>query len=191
MTRSKSSASRVFGGEAGKLPEGLELVEADARDPRSLAAALAFPSGGNGNSEGVAAVACCTGTTAFPSKRWQGDNGPRQTDEVGTRNLVEAAKEGSGPALKRFVLVSSAGVLVSCFFFSFLFSRAKIVFSFDSFRKNAHKKKKKKKKKKKNSVPTSSLTASSTSSPSSPAKRPPRITSAPPASLSPSSARGG
>lgn len=113
MTRSKSSASHVFGGPTGKLPEGLELVEADARDPRSLAAA--FGAGGGGDDGGIAAVACCTGTTAFPSKRWQGDNGPRQTDEVGTRNLVEAAKKNGGKAgaLKRFVLVSSAGVLVS------------------------------------------------------------------------------
>ena len=104
MTRSKTSASRVFGGPAGKLPEGLELVEADARDPRSLSAALPQ----------VAAVACCTGTTAFPSQRWKGDNGPKQTDEVGTRNLVEAAKkQEGGAALKRFVLVSSAGVLRS------------------------------------------------------------------------------
>lgn len=113
MTRSKSSASRVFGGPTGKLPEGLELVEADARVPRSLAAA--FEAGGGSDDGGIAAVACCTGTTAFPSKRWQGDNGPRQTDEVGTRNLVEAAKKNGGKvgALKRFVLVSSAGVLVS------------------------------------------------------------------------------
>lgn len=114
MTRSKNSASRVFGGPAAKLPEGLELVEADARDPRSLAAAFSFEGSERGR---VAAVACCTGTTAFPSKRWQGDNGPKQTDEVGTRNLVEAAKS-EGEALKRFVLVSSAGVLVRRDFFS-------------------------------------------------------------------------
>ena len=113
MTRSKSSASRVFVGDSGKLPEGLELVEADARNPESLAAAFA----GKSADDSVAAVACCTGTTAFPSKRWLGDNGPRQTDEVGTRNLVEMAKRvgggGGGKGLKRFVLVSSAGVLVS------------------------------------------------------------------------------
>lgn len=119
MTRSKASASRVFGGETGELPEGLELVEADARDPQSLSAAFS-----PGPSSGVAAVACCTGTTAFPSRRWQGDNGPRQTDEIGTRNLVEAARK-EAKQLKRFVLVSSAGVLVSFslrFFFFGCFS---------------------------------------------------------------------
>ena len=41
---------------------GLEPVIADLRDPASLPAAL----------EGVDAVCCCTGTTAFPSKRWVG-----------------------------------------------------------------------------------------------------------------------
>ena len=57
---------------------------------------------------GVDAVACCTGTTAFPSKRWDGDNGPEQTDYVGTKNLLEAAQKTKG--LKRFVLVTSVGV---------------------------------------------------------------------------------
>ena len=56
---------------------------------------------------GVDAVACCTGTTAFPSKRWDADNGPEQTDLVGTKNLVEAA---SSCDLKRFLLVTSVGV---------------------------------------------------------------------------------
>lgn len=57
---------------------------------------------------GVDAVVCCTGTTAFPSKRWDGDNGPEQTDYIGTKNLVEAAQ--AVPGLRRFVLVSSVGV---------------------------------------------------------------------------------
>jgi uncharacterized protein YbjT (DUF2867 family) len=52
---------------------------------------------------------CCTGTTAFPSKRWDGDNGPEQTDYIGTKNLVSAAAAAL-PNLKRFVLVSSVGV---------------------------------------------------------------------------------
>ena len=59
--------------------------------------------------ESLDAVVCCTGTTAFPSARWEGDNGPRQTDEVGVRNLV-AAVQSASPSLRRFVLVSSIGV---------------------------------------------------------------------------------
>lgn len=58
---------------------------------------------------GVDAVACCTGTTAFPSKRWDGGNGPEQTDLVGTRNLVEAAQR-MHPRPGRVLLVSSVGV---------------------------------------------------------------------------------
>lgn len=124
MTRNKASAARVFGGAGGdpsSLPAGLELVEADARDPRSLEAAFSsssLSSSSFSSSSAVpSAVACCTGTTAFPSKRWQGDNGPKQTDEIGVRNLVDAAKKADasasssdGARIKRFVLVSSAGV---------------------------------------------------------------------------------
>ena len=56
----------------------------------------------------VNAICCCTGTTAFPSKRWDNDNTPEQTDYVANKNLIEAA--GSASALKRFVLCTSAGV---------------------------------------------------------------------------------
>lgn len=56
----------------------------------------------------VSAVCCCTGTTAFPSKRWDNDNTPEQTDYVANKNLIEAARKA--PALKRFVLCTSAGV---------------------------------------------------------------------------------
>jgi hypothetical protein len=38
--------------------------------------------------------------------RWEGNNGPRPTDLVGTTNLIKAAPS----SLKRFVLVTSAGV---------------------------------------------------------------------------------
>lgn len=49
---------------------------------------------------------CCTGTTAFPSRRWDGDNTPERTDWEGVRNLVSALPS----TLKRIVLVSSVGV---------------------------------------------------------------------------------
>ena len=58
---------------------------------------------------------CCLGTTAFPSARWRDvdgkfTNGPEATDYESVRNVVEAAKKRA-PNLKRFVLVSSVGVL--------------------------------------------------------------------------------
>ncbi|KAI5078923.1 hypothetical protein GOP47_0006594 [Adiantum capillus-veneris] len=56
--------------------------------------------------EGVTHVICCTGTTAFPSKRWDGDNTPENTDWHGVRNLIDALPK----TVKRFVLVSSIGV---------------------------------------------------------------------------------
>ena len=94
MTRDPARAAALFGDAPG-----LECVAADTRSPATLPPALA----------GVAAVACCTGTTAFPSKRWFGGNGPKETDEQGVKNLVAAAAAAS-PSLARFVLVSSAGV---------------------------------------------------------------------------------
>jgi hypothetical protein len=48
------------------------------------------------------------GTTAFPSVRWKDNNGPEQTDFIGSSNLV-AAVAAQSPNCKRFVLVSSIG----------------------------------------------------------------------------------
>eukprot|EP01024_Parvocaulis_polyphysoides_P025200 TRINITY_DN23010_c0_g1_i1.p1 TRINITY_DN23010_c0_g1~~TRINITY_DN23010_c0_g1_i1.p1 ORF type:complete len:325 (-),score=38.85 TRINITY_DN23010_c0_g1_i1:152-1126(-) len=56
--------------------------------------------------KGVDAVCCCVGTTAFPSQRWNGGNGPRPTDYVSVKNLIS----GTPRDIKRFAFVSSAGV---------------------------------------------------------------------------------
>ena len=92
MSRSQDKVRQLLGDALG-----LEVVYGDMRDPATLPAAVA----------GVDAICCCTGTTAFPSKRWDGGNGPEQTDYVAVSNLVRAAK-AAGP--KRFVLTTSAGV---------------------------------------------------------------------------------
>ncbi|NEO89995.1 MAG: SDR family oxidoreductase [Moorea sp. SIO3G5] len=84
----------------------------------------------------VTHIICCTGTTAFPSQKWDFDtidqakgfpsviewlkiylkpsysrtkakNSPEQVDSIGVRNLVAAAPKN----LKRFIFVSSCGVL--------------------------------------------------------------------------------
>lgn len=83
------------------LGDGVECVVADMRDVAALEA--------SGAAAGVSAVVCATGTTAFPSKRWDGDNGPEQTDYVSVGNLVRCVAEQS-PGVGRFVLVSSVGV---------------------------------------------------------------------------------
>jgi len=79
----------------------------DCRDAKALATSKAF--------ENVDAVVCCLGTTAFPSKRWRDvdgswTNGPRETDFESVRNVVDVIKRKS-PKCKRFVMVSSVGVL--------------------------------------------------------------------------------
>ncbi|KAI3430493.1 hypothetical protein D9Q98_005088 [Chlorella vulgaris] len=91
LSRNADKLQQLFG-----AADGLSPALADLRDASSLPAAL----------EGVDAVVCCTGTTAFPSKRWDGGNNPEQTDYVSVRNLVHACP----PSLKRFVLTTSAGV---------------------------------------------------------------------------------
>ena len=54
LSRSGDKVQQLFGGAPG-----LSVALADLREPSSLPAAL----------EGVDAVVCATGTTAFPSKR--------------------------------------------------------------------------------------------------------------------------
>ncbi|MEM9137220.1 MAG: SDR family oxidoreductase, partial [Cyanobacteria bacterium P01_F01_bin.42] len=117
MTRERSKAERMF-------DDRVEIAIADTRTPKTLESAM----------KGVTHIICCTGTTAFPSERWEFDlsgqselekiitwarlivdqeyrmslahNGPQQVDCEGVKALVNAA-----PAdLKRFILVSSIGV---------------------------------------------------------------------------------
>lgn len=86
----------------GTVPDDrLTLAVADLRDGEALKNCDAL--------RGLDGVVCCTGTTAFPSARWEGGNDPKNTDELGVRNLAAAVAAGS-PSLARFVLVSSVGV---------------------------------------------------------------------------------
>ncbi|GAX80533.1 hypothetical protein CEUSTIGMA_g7971.t1 [Chlamydomonas eustigma] len=84
------------GGMFGSVPN-LEVVKADFRTEATIPSGLM---------DGVDAVCCCTGTTAFPSSRWQGDNGPRETDLIATSNLIKKTPQN----VKRFIYVTSAGV---------------------------------------------------------------------------------
>lgn len=117
LTRSIEKAKGLFG-------DRVEAAVGDIRQLETLGIAVQF----------VDAIICCTGTTAFPSERWQFDlpeanpieaalswgrvyfdadyrrlrsqNNPNSVDAVGVANLVKAT-----PAdLKRFVFVSSCGV---------------------------------------------------------------------------------
>ncbi|MEO1403121.1 MAG: SDR family oxidoreductase [Cyanobacteria bacterium J06635_1] len=117
LSRSIEKAQGLFG-------DRIEIATGDIRQPATLTGAI----------QNVDAIICCTGTTAFPSERWQFDlpetnpleaalswgrifvdadyreqrsqNNPNAVDAVGVANLVNAAPAN----LQRFVFVSSCGV---------------------------------------------------------------------------------
>ncbi|BAZ08653.1 NAD-dependent epimerase/dehydratase [Calothrix sp. NIES-4071] len=94
----------------------VEVAEGDILNPDSLQNAV----------RNVKYILCCTGTTAFPSDKWQFNsnwnwfealfdsqklkqkaaNTPEKVDFIGVTNLVNAAPRD----LKRFVFVSSCGI---------------------------------------------------------------------------------
>ena len=96
LTRTRSKAEPMFDNQ-------VEIVEGDIRDRTTLVDAT----------QNIDYIICCTGTTAFPSLRWdfanlfQPSNSPAAVDGEGVKNLVAAAPQD----LKRFVFISSAGVL--------------------------------------------------------------------------------
>ncbi|KAL9455072.1 hypothetical protein AB3S75_010474 [Citrus x aurantiifolia] len=94
LLRDPEKATTLFGKQD---EETLQVCKGDTRNPKDLDPAVF---------EDVTHVICCTGTTAFPSRRWDGDNTPEKVDWEGVRNLVSALPS----SLKRIVLVSSVGV---------------------------------------------------------------------------------
>lgn len=97
VLRDADKARSLFGQHD---PEKFQVHVGDTRRPETLSSAIF---------EGVTHVICCTGTTAFPSKRWDGDNGPEKTDWEGVRNLIAAVPK----TVQHFVLVTSIGVTKS------------------------------------------------------------------------------
>ena len=96
LTRNTTKAESMFEGR-------VELVEGDIRYPNTLVDAV----------KDIDYLICCTGTTAFPSTRWdfanlfQASNSPEAVDGEGVKNLLSTVPKD----LKRFVFVSSCGVL--------------------------------------------------------------------------------
>jgi uncharacterized protein YbjT (DUF2867 family) len=96
LTRTRAKAESMF-------EQRVEIIEGDIRESNPL----------KNVTKGISYIICCTGTTAFPSLRWdfanwfQPANSPKVVDGEGVRNLVAAAPRD----LKRFVFVSSCGVL--------------------------------------------------------------------------------
>ncbi|ESQ54037.1 hypothetical protein EUTSA_v10025684mg [Eutrema salsugineum] len=97
LLRDLEKATKLF----GKQDENaLQVVKGDTRNAEDLDPSIF---------EGVTHVICCTGTTAFPSKRWSGENTPDKVDWEGVKNLISALPS----SVKRVVLVSSVGVTKS------------------------------------------------------------------------------
>ncbi|CAM0873226.1 unnamed protein product [Alopecurus aequalis] len=94
LLRNPEKAVSLFGKQDESL---LQVYEADTRNVDAFSPEMF---------EGVTHVICTTGTTAFPSKRWDGDNTPERVDWDGVRNFVSAMPQ----TIKRLVLVSSIGV---------------------------------------------------------------------------------
>ena len=96
LTRNRDQANQMF-------DDTVEVAVGDIRNPDTLTSAT----------QDVNTIICCTGTTAFPSLKWdfanlfQPQNTPEEVDGEGVQNLVAAAPQN----LKRFVFVSSCGVL--------------------------------------------------------------------------------
>jgi uncharacterized protein YbjT (DUF2867 family) len=113
LTRNAAKATKMFNNR-------VEIVVGDIRDATTLPTAM----------QDVTHIICCTGTTAFPSAKWEFDpspnlmewgivflnpayrdarakNTPAKVDGQGVSNLVAAAPRN----LQRFVFVSSLGVL--------------------------------------------------------------------------------
>lgn len=96
LTRNREKATSLF-------EDKVEILEGDIRYTDTLVAAT----------KDIKYIICCTGTTAFPSLRWdfanlfQPANNPEAVDSKGVQNLVAAAPSD----LRRFIFVSSCGVL--------------------------------------------------------------------------------
>ena len=113
LTRNAEKATKMFN-------DKVEIVVGDICNPSTLTAAMA----------NITSIICCTGTTAFPSARWEfnqtpnmielvitafnpqfledkAKNTPTKVDTQGVINLISAAPKN----LNRFVFVSSCGIL--------------------------------------------------------------------------------
>ena len=112
LTRNASKAENMYAGKA-------EIAVGDIRNSETLPAAM----------ENITHIICCSGTTAFPSERWEFENNPNfieyfgllfnpeeakvkaknspmKVDARGVSNLVELAPKN----LQQFVFISSCGV---------------------------------------------------------------------------------
>ena len=77
----------------------MQLLQGDMRDKRTADEAV----------DSVSAICCAIGTTAFPSSRWAGNNGPEQTDYFAVKTLLDACPS----SMQKMVYCSAGGVTKS------------------------------------------------------------------------------
>jgi len=100
----------------------LQVTEVDVREEKEVEKVLdTIMTEGGEEAKVVVDIVCCLGTTAFPSQRWKENNGPEQTDDIATANVIRAARKicfnqrntsdtNNNNDKSRFVLISSVGV---------------------------------------------------------------------------------
>ena len=72
----------------------LRVTEVDVREEKDVEKVLdAIMTEGGEEAKVVVDIVCCLGTTAFPSQRWKENNGPEQTDDIATANVIRAARK--------------------------------------------------------------------------------------------------
>ena len=116
-TKNASSAS-----SSSTTNARLQVTEVDVREEKEVEKVLdAIMTEGGEEAKVVVDIVCCLGTTAFPSQRWKENNGPEQTDDIATANVIRAAQKicfnerntsdtNDNNDKSRFVLISSVGV---------------------------------------------------------------------------------
>jgi len=117
-TKNASSASSSSSSTNARL----QVTEVDVREEKNVEKVLdAIMMEGGKEAKVMVDIVCCLGTTAFPSQRWKENNGPEQTDDIATANVIRAAQKicfkrntsdtnNENNSKSRFVLISSVGV---------------------------------------------------------------------------------
>jgi len=126
MCRNKTTGEAKLTVSSSSSSSSLRVTEVDVREEKNAENALRAIVSENEGKE--VDIVCCLGTTAFPSARWKENNGPEQTDDIATANVIRAAKnicftnnksssggndDDTSTNIKnknRFVLISSVGV---------------------------------------------------------------------------------
>ena len=89
-TKNASSASS----SSSTTNARLQVTEVDVREEKEVEKVLdAIMTEGGEEAKVVVDIVCCLGTTAFPSQRWKENNGPEQTDDIATANVIRAAQK--------------------------------------------------------------------------------------------------